>query len=268
MQITALVENQTNGELKAKHGLSLYIETTSHKLLFDLGSNEVLFANAQAKHIDLSQIDTVIISHGHLDHGGALESFLKINHTAKIYVQRQAFAAHYSQFLLFKIPIGLDHKLADHPQIILLDGDHQIDHELSLFTVKDLHKCHSSVNDTLYDQDGRDTFQHEQNLIIQEQTTALVMGCGHAGIINILAKAQPFAPQVCIGGYHLYNPITQKTVSQTLLKEIAQEMQQYAHIQFYTCHCTGKRAFQYLSQHVPKMTYLSCGSSIACPSPR
>lgn len=35
MRITSLVENTTKSELKAKHGFSLYIETKSHKILFD-----------------------------------------------------------------------------------------------------------------------------------------------------------------------------------------------------------------------------------------
>lgn len=37
MEITSLVENTTKSELKAKHGLSFYIETRSHKIIFDLG---------------------------------------------------------------------------------------------------------------------------------------------------------------------------------------------------------------------------------------
>ena len=36
MKITALVENRSNCELKAVHGLSLYIETERHRLLFTL----------------------------------------------------------------------------------------------------------------------------------------------------------------------------------------------------------------------------------------
>ena len=43
MRITSLVENTTKSELKTKHGLSLYIETKSHKILFDLGSDSTLF---------------------------------------------------------------------------------------------------------------------------------------------------------------------------------------------------------------------------------
>ena len=34
MRITALVENKSNCELTAVHGLALYIETKRHKLLF------------------------------------------------------------------------------------------------------------------------------------------------------------------------------------------------------------------------------------------
>ena len=72
MKITALVENQSNCDLKPTHGLSLYIETKKHKLLFDLGPDRILFENARKKGIRLEEVDTAVISHGHMDHGGAL----------------------------------------------------------------------------------------------------------------------------------------------------------------------------------------------------
>ena len=71
MKITALVENKSSCELAAVHGLSLYIETDRHKLLFDLGPDDTLLKNAQKRDIDLRQADTVVLSHGHSDHGGA-----------------------------------------------------------------------------------------------------------------------------------------------------------------------------------------------------
>ena len=91
MKITALVENKSSCDLTPVHGLSLYIETERHKLLFDLGPDHTLLKNAEKRGIDLSQVDTVVISHGHFDHGGALAAFLKINHTARIFIQRRAF---------------------------------------------------------------------------------------------------------------------------------------------------------------------------------
>ena len=110
MKITALVENISDGSVRSAHGLSFYIETKMHKLLFDVGPNSTLFENAVKKHIDLSQVDTVIISHGHKDHGGALKRFLQINRTAKIYLQKSAFenvyyscmtAPHYDNIFVF-----------------------------------------------------------------------------------------------------------------------------------------------------------------------
>ncbi len=262
MKILSLVENTTLSDLKTKHGLSLYIETNSHKILFDLGPDETLFENAASRNIDLTQVDTVIISHGHNDHGGALERFLEINHTAKIYIQNSAFDPHYSKALFIKVPIGLNRRLKSNSQIILLNGDYQIDRELFLFTVKDSAKCHSTANDTLYDEYGKDTFLHEQNLIIIENQTALIMGCGHTGIVNIMEKASEYAPKLCVGGFHLYSPSRQETVPDSLLDAIVENLKPYSQTKFYTCHCTGKQAYTYLSQQMDNMFYFSCGEEI------
>ncbi len=262
MKITSLVENQTKSELKTTHGLSLFIETDNHKILFDLGPDNTLFDNAKTRGIDLSEVDTVIISHGHSDHGGALEVFLEMNTKAKVYVQKKAFLPHFGKFLIFKKNIGLNEKLQNHPQIVLVDGDYQIDNELLLFTVATTKKCHSKANDSLYQEGQKDEFLHEQNLIISENKISLIMGCGHTGVVNILEKAAKFNPLFCIGGYHLFNPARKKTEPDTLLNAIINELQKYKDIKFYTCHCTGEKAFKFLSERMPNMFYLSCGDTI------
>lgn len=262
MIITALVENTSNCELKTAHGLSLYIQTKNHQILFDLGPDHTLFANAAKRGIDLSEIDTVIISHGHADHGGALCEFLTVNSTAKIYIQKKAFEPHLNKTFGRNKFIGLDQSLADDPQIILVDGDCQIDKELSLFTVPRTDKCHSPANDVLYCITGRDDFSHEQNLLITENDTTLIMGCGHCGIINILEKVKAYQPGFCIGGFHLLNPTSKESAPTSLLDEILQELQAYPGTKFYTCHCTGKEAYDYLSARQKNISYLSCGESI------
>lgn len=262
MKITALVENTSKDNLKKAHGLSLYIQTHLHRILFDLGPDDTLFENAKKLDIDLSAVDTVILSHGHMDHGGALAQFLKINHTAKVYVQKDAFAPHYGKLLFVKVPVGLDAALASHPQIVLLDGDTRLDEQLRVFTVQATSLCHSTANDVLCDAAGRDRFEHEQNLLITEDKTALIMGCGHCGVVNIMKRAEPYKPAACVGGYHLFNPISGRTVSKRLLDEIAGHLQAYSQTQFYTCHCTGKKAYQYLSGQMANLSYLSCGQSI------
>jgi len=263
MKIIALVENRSECGLKTQHGLSLYIETPKHRILFDAGPNDTLLENSEKLGVDLSKIDTMILSHGHSDHGGALEVFLGVNQIAKIYAQRKAFDKHFAknaENIVVK-DISIDSTLRTHPQIVLLDGDYTIDEELTLFTVPNTEKCHSSANDNLWSETGKDDFSHEQSLMILGSVNVLVMGCGHAGAVNILEKAAPYKPRVCIGGYHLLNPNTGKTVPEELLDSIAREMNKYD-IQYYTCHCTGMEAFAYLAEHVPNMHYLACGDTI------
>lgn len=262
MKITALVENKSGCGLTPVHGLSLYVETEKHTLLFDLGPDGTLLDNAEKLGVDLSRVDTVVISHGHYDHGGGLAAFLGVNRTAKIYVQRRAFEKHYSKSLGFiKVPVGLDRKWMDHPRVVLADGEYRIDGELLLFTVPDTRKCHSPANNSLYDETGPDRFAHEQNLLVFGQKNVLFMGCGHCGVVNILERAKQYRPELCIGGYHLMVPVTKKSVPKEILEEIAKELRRYD-LDFYTCHCTGEAAYRYLSGKVPRMHYLSCGESI------
>ena len=68
-----------------EHGLSFYIETKKHKLLLDTGASDATLKNAEKLGIDLTQVDTVILSHGHYDHSGGIMAFAKLNPTAKIY---------------------------------------------------------------------------------------------------------------------------------------------------------------------------------------
>ena len=261
MKITALVENKSNNGLKLTHGLSLFIETAKHKVLFDVGPDDTMFENSEKLGIDLRQADIVILSHGHYDHGGALGKLLEVNDSAKVYAQRKAFEKHYSKRLFAKVSVGVDPALLTHPQVILLDGDHKIDDELTLFTTPNIEKFRSSANKTLYTDAGKDDFAHEQNLMILGDTNVLILGCGHAGVVNILEKAAQFKPQVCVGGYHLWNPVTHKTVPRTLLEGIAEELVKYE-IRYFTCHCTGQEAFDFFAGKLPDMNYLSCGEVI------
>ena len=94
MKITVLAENsvcKTNSlNVKAENGLSLFIEFDERKILFDTGQSDLFIHNAEKMGIDLSQVDYLVISHGHFDHGGGLKHFLKINKKAKIFLHINA----------------------------------------------------------------------------------------------------------------------------------------------------------------------------------
>ncbi len=261
MRIVALVENTSDGKMKPVHGVSFYIETNNHKILFDVGPDDTLFQNADKKNINLQDVDTVIISHGHSDHGGALKHFLEINKTAKVYVQKSAFEKHYSKVLFFKFNVGINPSLMENPNVILLDGDMRIDDELFLFTAKTKGRIQSEANKSLFTDNGPDDFRPEQNLLISENKKVLLMGCGHSGVVNILENSKE-RPNYCIGGFHVYNPFSRRTVSDDQLDNMADELTDYDDIVFFTCHCTGKKAFNYLSGRFENIKYISCGNEL------
>lgn len=98
MKLINLVEN-TPGDpaCHSAHGLSFYIQTPRHHLLLDAGPGPVLVENADALGVDLTQVDTVVLSHGHYDHADGLPSFAARNRRARLYLHRGADALRYSR---------------------------------------------------------------------------------------------------------------------------------------------------------------------------
>ncbi len=255
MEIKVLVENNSKGSLVGTHGLSLYIKTKKHNILFDLGPDDTLVKNAKKLGIDLAQIDIVIISHGHNDHAGFLPQFLDINKNADIYVQRSAFLKHYSIYNEL-VDISIDSTYMNHRQIKLLDDDYIIDCELSIIKTKSMDNL--ITNSNLYCDDILDDFDHEHYLLIKEDKNVVFTGCTHKGIISTLNEIGDI--DVCIGGFHLANKVL--TVDNSYLDEIINKLNDLNNVMFYTCHCTGLKSFEYIKKSVKNLEYIMCSDNI------
>jgi len=271
IKIIPLVENTSiSPEYRSKHGLCLYIQTKQHKILFDLGMNGLFIENAKKQKIDLTEIDTVIISHGHKDHGGALKSFLEINPTAKIYVRREAFEPNYIKVLGIPFFVGVDKTLITNRQIVFTGEITVIDEELMLFSKVApgafLMKSNQVLFTKRYGKLQPDDFLHEQSLIITtEEGKILISGCSHAGIVPIQDKAERLSGEkmeMVVGGFHLYNPPTKKYESTELIDAVAETLRKRGSI-YYTCHCTGIRAYKRMREQMgEKLQYLSVGKQV------
>jgi len=68
--LTVLVDNTATDGLSSEHGLSFWIEYNGKRVLFDTGQSDLVLQNAKKINIDLSQTDTIVLSHGHYDHTG------------------------------------------------------------------------------------------------------------------------------------------------------------------------------------------------------
>lgn len=174
IKITVLVENTACSEdLGHAHGLSLYIETEKHHILFDAGPDgKLLLANAEALGIDLKKVDTAILSHGHYDHAGGLSAFLEINESAKLYMHRLAPAGHYAAESVGFRYIGLAPDITEKysGRIAFTDDVFSIDDELTLFSDIKTADFLSGSNTSLFEENEGayeyDRFLHEQDLLI------------------------------------------------------------------------------------------------------
>ena len=274
IKIVSLVENTSSSpKLKSKHGLCIYIETSKHKILFDLGPNGLFLENAKKLGVDIQAIDTVIISHGHSDHGGALANFMMVNSTAKIYIKESAFNRHYIKVLGIPFSTSIDNALRRKPQIVFAKDYEVIDDELSLFSNVTGRKIYSKANTKLFvKKNGRivqDEFEHEQYLVITEENKkVMITGCSHNGIVNIVEKyaelhiGKTESLTCIIGGFHLFNPVTKKYESKQLISDIGDYLGKMES-SFYTCHCTGEKAYQVLKERMGnQLNYLSVGTTI------
>lgn len=238
MKIWTLIENTACREgFACEHGLSLYIEAGSHKILFDAGQSTAFGENAEKMGVDLSKVDFAVLSHGHYDHSGGLMRFLEENSKAKVYVSKFAPEPHYHGPERY---IGIDPALMASERLVLVDGD------LTLAPGITLHGCARAEWPVDSDglqvlEDGRlkpEDFRHEQYLMVEEDGKRILFsGCSHRGILNIAAQ---FQPDVLVGGFHFMNVTEEKR-----LRAAAEQLLSYPTM-YYTGHCTGERQYAFL----------------------
>jgi len=258
MKITTLMENTTIDEsLVCEHGLSLYIETAGHKILFDAGQSGAIIENAAKLGVDLSEVDIAVLSHGHYDHGNGFVRFLEINDKAKIYMNVRAFEEHLNKKDRY---IGVDISLKDSDRIIYTGDEFEIDKGITLFSCNDRslkYPIDSAGLSVVKDNVKRpDDFRHEHYLLLEEDRRVLISGCSHKGILNIETW---FEPDILIGGFHFMG-IEPDEMGTHRLQEAAKELMDYD-TYYLTGHCTGQEQYDIMKAVMgERLGYISTGT--------
>ena len=255
MKIVTLLENTSSDpNLTGEHGLSLYLQTQDYKILFDMGQSDAFARNAEKLGIDLAQVDFAVLSHGHYDHGGGLQTFLQRNTHAPVYIHKTAFGAYYNGTEKY---IGLDRALQSEPRLIFTEGTVSITPQIQLLDCNHLQWKQNPFGLKRREQNQffPDDFRHEQYLRITEgQKQILISGCSHKGIVNI---AEYFCPHVLIGGFH-----QRKEEDTETLQSIANRLLS-VNACYYTGHCTGSKQFACMKEIMGKnLQTLSTGTVI------
>jgi 7,8-dihydropterin-6-yl-methyl-4-(beta-D-ribofuranosyl)aminobenzene 5'-phosphate synthase len=265
MKLTVLVDNNTLTDqcFLGESALSHFIETEGRKTLFDVGYSDAFITNARKLHIDLLDVDFVVLSHGHLDHTWGLVPLVRL----------------YTEGLMEKLPVKKP-TLVAHPLMLLpktlenlpevgsllpeekLSGffDVQLSREPVWLTNRLVFlgeiersndfEAKKPIGKVLGDGVEKDDFLLDDSALAYKSRDGLVIvtGCSHAGICNIVEQAR----RVCgeervvdiVGGLHLLDPSAEQ------LQGTLEYLRALRPGSLHACHCTDLRSKIALSRVV------------------
>ena len=206
MKLSVLTENVASGYFTAEFGLSYFIEHDDETILFDTGHSDNFLRNAKRLNIDIDNVETVVLSHGHWDHGNGLK-YIK----DKILIcHPNAFIKRYHRNENTNIGLDLSYKeLKKRFKIITSKEPYYIyENIIFLGEIPRLNPFESQTT-PFVDENGNDDFIPDDSAlaIINNGELVVVSGCSHSGICNIVEYAKKVTGlnriKVVIGGFHL-----------------------------------------------------------------
>lgn len=235
MTISILTDNSPAGNTPAEHGLSYLIEHDGKRLFFDTGQSDLFLKNAGTMGIDITNIDTIILSHGHFDHGDGLQylSGGKLICHPGCFVKRYR-KADYSY-------IGLKNskdEIAGRFNLITSSAPYQISEKIIfLGEIPRITDFESQITSFVFEDDSPDFVLDDSGIaMLTDKGLFVITGCGHAGVVNTLEHAKKVSGENKIygimGGFHLKEANRQT-------KETIRYLKNNAVKHVYPSHCTA-----------------------------
>ena len=275
-----VVKGAVSGDtLVAEHGLcqmvSVYQGGKKTSILFDAGYSKIgVLHNVEQLDIDLKDIDTMVLSHRHLDHTAGLYALLeRLSRPISLVAHPEAFLA--GRYLKEK-----DGSIVQFPNI--LSRERLEDYGVKIMesaeplliagncigvtgAVERTTAFEKGMPNALVEKDGnmeKDPLSDDQALFfhLRDKGLVVVSGCSHSGIINTVRYAMKLSGldkvHAVLGGFHLsgpaYEPILPDTIS--ALKEMAPEV-------IVPMHCTGWSSIHQFAEAFPSAFILNSAGS-------
>lgn len=295
-----MISNQTISKSPiAEHGFSALLEisyvyenaTKTNKFLFDTGvSKEGIVNNSDVLGINLKDIETIILSHGHFDHiSGLISTLGRLKKSVEIIAHPEAFLR---RWLVY--PNGnkarmdfLDEEEINQAGGIIrkVDKISFLQRNANMQSKKKTNQANNRVMITgeiprvtefekgfplqYKEQDNEINLvpdplvSDDQALIMNVKNKGLIIltGCGHAGIVNTIKFAKKVTGikkiYCVIGGFHLSGQDYEDSIPLTIA-ELTRVDPQY----IVPCHCTGWKATNKIIDTMPeKFIQSSVGST-------
>ncbi|MBI2563857.1 MAG: MBL fold metallo-hydrolase, partial [candidate division NC10 bacterium] len=219
--LTVITENTVPakaGGLYAEHGFALFLDRPEAKILFDPGPAGIAtLNNAPRLGIDLRAADGMVLSHGHMDHTGALPGVLRVMaKRVPIYAHPDVFTDRYAKLGERMIYVGLPFKreaLAGMGAAFDLSTEfREIAPGIYLSGEIARRRPFETGDAELFVKENgelrRDPLKDDQSLAVETaEGLVLILGCCHSGLINTIDHFQARLPgkpiHTVIGGTHL-----------------------------------------------------------------
>jgi 7,8-dihydropterin-6-yl-methyl-4-(beta-D-ribofuranosyl)aminobenzene 5'-phosphate synthase len=268
-----------DGEIResilAEHGFAAIVKTTiedkTKTMLFDFGFSENGAAqNAATLGVDMTQVESVALSHGHSDHTGGMEKL-----TAMIGKRDIPFVVHPSVFISPRyLKFGEDFKI-NFPKLT-----REMVKKVGLSVVES-DKPYPLLNNTVLflgqiakqtdfekgwalphcQKDGKevwDAIEDDTSIVMNLKDKGLVVisGCAHAGIVNTVRYAMSVTGidkvHVIMGGFHLSGPFFEPIIDRT-----TEELKKINPAFIIPTHCTGRKAIMAMEKQMPDQFILN-----------
>ncbi len=273
-------DGKRRSPLLAEHGLSFLFEiegdSEKHLIMMDFGlSNIAVPNNIDALEMDLNNVETFIISHGHHDHVGSVKEVLtSIPQPKEVIIHPAAFRAERMYILPdgTHVPspslqrtrlesIGWPIVEITSPKI-LANG-----YMATITTIPRVTDFEKGMPNAFFKEGNeffKDDILDDQGIVVNVKDKGLVIvtGCGHSGIINTILYAQEITGVkeifAVIGGFHLSGSVFEPIIAPTIA-----EMKKFSPAVLAPTHCTGWKAMVAFEREFPDAFILnSVGAKI------
>jgi len=267
--LTILVDNVVpeKSEALGEHGFSAYLETGHGNFMFDTGKGKTVVHNALVYKKDLKTINKIILSHSHGDHTGGLPEVLRIQSRKPldVYAHPDIFLYRFrkknGEETYGGIPFvrGYLEKMGAR----FVFKKEYVEIEDGIFLTGEVPRETpfegGDMGNRFAIRDGEVTPEiilDDQSMIINtEKGILIVLGCAHAGVINVInhaiEKSGAETIFAIVGGTHI------GLSGDVQLQKSIEELKSYQIQHFIPSHCTGLDAITRMKQELHKIFQFS-----------
>lgn len=258
--VTVLVDNMSGGgPILGEWGLSFFLETDKHRILFDTGAGQALVGNAHALNVDLGKTEAIVLSHEHGDHTNGLEKAINACGSVDLYLHPAAFETRYwkegSRTESHYLPFSRQQLSQRVRKLVETKGPTAICEGVMVTgqipRVNDFED--TGVRGYAFLDEGLktpDPILDDQAIFFRvPEGVVILLGCGHAGLVNtmryvcqLLGESEIYA---VMGGTHLLG------ASPRRMQETVAALRHYKVQKVLLSHCTGLDVYAQFASAFP-----------------